>query len=252
MLGHDSADLTVAAAGLHPASSVEELARRVAAAARDLVHADGCGVLRFEAGNLIPFVATDDAAATADTHQVLSRSGPATALLHRFDSERSPVCGLASLWPDWGEQIRALGFAATAAVPLHGGRQMLGVVTTYTRESSVLSERAEHALSRFSVHAGVAWECVRREEQLRDGMAGRHVIGLAQGILMERYGLSTDQAFSVLRRYSQQGNVKLRAVAEGLVETGHLPEDIEAWRSANGREPAVPELVETVRTGRSG
>lgn len=232
MLVHDTADLTVAAAGLHPAGTVEELARRVAQTTRDLVHADACGVLRFEEGGLSPFVATDDTAATADAYQVLSRSGPATALLDRFDSQRAPVSGAARLWPDWEEQIRGLGLLAAAAVPVHGGRGLLGVVTTYHREPSALTAQAEQALGRFAVHAGVAWECVQREEQLREGMAGRHAIGLAQGILMERYGLNTEQAFAVLRRYSQWGNIKLRTVAERLVETGQLPEDVNAMGAA--------------------
>jgi AmiR/NasT family two-component response regulator len=40
---------------------------------------------------------------------------------------------------------------------------------------------------------------------------------------MERYGLDTDQAFGVLRRYSQDNNVKLRTVAEQIVTTGQIP-----------------------------
>lgn len=40
---------------------------------------------------------------------------------------------------------------------------------------------------------------------------------------MERYDLDADRAFSVLRRYSQDYNVKLREVAELLIETRSLP-----------------------------
>jgi hypothetical protein len=50
-----------------------------------------------------------------------------------------------------------------------------------------------------------------------------HLIGQAQGILMERFGLSADQSFAVLRRYSQDNNVKLRNVAERIIETRRLP-----------------------------
>lgn len=37
---------------------------------------------------------------------------------------------------------------------------------------------------------------------------------------MEREGITADQAFDVLRRASQRMNVKLRSIAEILVETG--------------------------------
>jgi hypothetical protein len=40
---------------------------------------------------------------------------------------------------------------------------------------------------------------------------------------MERFDLNADQAFAVLRRYSQDNNVKLRTVAEQLIATRRLP-----------------------------
>ena len=57
------------------------------------------------------------------------------------------------------------------------------------------------------------------------GMAldSRKRIGQAQGILMERYGLDEARAFEVLRRYSQDHNIKLRYVAEHLITAGQLP-----------------------------
>ena len=41
---------------------------------------------------------------------------------------------------------------------------------------------------------------------------------------MERERITADQAFEVLRRASQRMNVKLRSVAETLVETGESPD----------------------------
>lgn len=49
-------------------------------------------------------------------------------------------------------------------------------------------------------------------------------IGMAMGILMARQVLSEDQAFALLRQTSQYLNVKLRALAAVIVETGELPE----------------------------
>jgi AmiR/NasT family two-component response regulator len=41
---------------------------------------------------------------------------------------------------------------------------------------------------------------------------------------MERERITADQAFDVLRRASQQVNIKLRDVAQALVDTGTSPE----------------------------
>lgn len=41
---------------------------------------------------------------------------------------------------------------------------------------------------------------------------------------MERERITADQAFAILRRASQHLNVRLREIAENLVETGESPE----------------------------
>lgn len=45
----------------------------------------------------------------------------------------------------------------------------------------------------------------------------------AKGMLMSYYGISADTAFTVLRRWSQNSNVKLRDLAAQLVTTGSRP-----------------------------
>ena len=55
----------------------------------------------------------------------------------------------------------------------------------------------------------------------------------ATGILIERFGLSADQAFAVMRRVSQNHNVKLHTLAEHLVETGELLD----WPGQREAEP---------------
>jgi len=64
----------------------------------------------------------------------------------------------------------------------------------------------------------------RRIENLHSALSSREVIGQAQGILMERERIAPDQAFDVLRRASQYLNIKLREVAQTLVDTGERPE----------------------------
>lgn len=53
---------------------------------------------------------------------------------------------------------------------------------------------------------------------LREALAGRTVIGQAQGLLMARYDLTVDSAFATLVRLSQERNVKLRDVAAAIVD----------------------------------
>ena len=68
------------------------------------------------------------------------------------------------------------------------------------------------------------WPRPRTPTHLELAIANRTVIGQAEGILMERFGIPADQAFAVLRRVSQHRNVKLNRVAEELVRTRETPE----------------------------
>ncbi len=63
----------------------------------------------------------------------------------------------------------------------------------------------------------------RRTDNLQAALTTRGLIGQAQGILMERERITADQAFDVLRRASQRLNIKLRDVAQTLIDTGEDP-----------------------------
>jgi hypothetical protein len=56
-------------------------------------------------------------------------------------------------------------------------------------------------------------------EQMRRALDSRAVIEQAKGIAMERYGVRADVAWSWLVRTSQNRNLKLRVLAEELVES---------------------------------
>ncbi|KDP91807.1 MULTISPECIES: ANTAR domain-containing protein [Clavibacter] len=125
---------------------------------------------------------------------------------------------LAEPVPPVGSQLLLVALDAAAdarpdaggAVALHRATGALG-----TADSAVAEEVAVHARIALA-----AWDAA---DDLALGLASRSVIGQAQGILMERFSLDADRAFQVLRRYSQDGNVKLVEVARRVVETGALP-----------------------------
>ena len=61
-------------------------------------------------------------------------------------------------------------------------------------------------------------EALREEaESLTEALATRKVVERAKGLLMEREGLSEQEAFARLRRASQSSNRPLKIVAEALI-----------------------------------
>ena len=84
----------------------------------------------------------------------------------------------------------------------------------------------------LAAHASVAASTVHERTaleqlggQLHDALSSRDVIGQAKGILMERLRITPDDAFDALRRASQRLNLKLREIAQNLVETGEFADD---------------------------
>jgi GAF domain-containing protein len=124
----------------------------------------------------------------------------------------------------------AVGVRSVLAVPLSASDRF-GALNLYARYPSafgvvdrgkgvMLAALSSAALTGARMHEDEQ----RRTEGLRAALATREVIGLAQGILVERERVSPDQAFDILRRASQHLNHKLRDVAQQLLETGERPE----------------------------
>jgi hypothetical protein len=58
---------------------------------------------------------------------------------------------------------------------------------------------------------------------LRRGLLSNREIGKAVGMLMMLYGVDEQEAFNILRRYSQDLNIKLADVARTVIESGGKP-----------------------------
>jgi ANTAR domain len=56
--------------------------------------------------------------------------------------------------------------------------------------------------------------------QLKDALARRQQIGVATGLLAQRFAVSPEQAWSLLVRLSQNGHVKVRDIAQAMIN-GH-------------------------------
>jgi len=82
-------------------------------------------------------------------------------------------------------------------------------------------------------------------EQLRAALVSNRRISMAMGILMIRRNLDEEQAFSYLRRVSQDSNRKLRDVAEDVIRhrrvtPGSVHPSASAGAKGFGTPPALP------------
>jgi GAF domain-containing protein len=119
--------------------------------------------------------------------------------------------------------VTAAKIRSVLHVPMKAGDQVIGVLSLYTLHPDAFTADDEAIAHILAQHASVAVATARQEDTLAGAVDARKLVGQAMGILMERFDLDGDQAFAVLRRYSQDTNTKLRDVAQHLVDTRKLP-----------------------------
>ncbi|WP_375423405.1 ANTAR domain-containing protein [uncultured Friedmanniella sp.] len=115
-----------------------------------------------------------------------------------------------------------LGRAAISA-PLVVGPRRLGVLTVYAGDDDELTPESEIALTALAVLVAVAVRQRDEADRLQRAITSRQRIGQAVGILAERRQITPDEAFALLVSWSQDLNVKLRTLADSLVDTGREP-----------------------------
>jgi AmiR/NasT family two-component response regulator len=94
-------------------------------------------------------------------------------------------------------------------------------------ERSASLEEAQVALARLLSATSSAHV---RSSQLQEALDSRVAIEQAKGILAERYAMSVDEAFELMRRAARSNRLKLRDLAEAVIRSRETPTEIAAER----------------------
>jgi GAF domain-containing protein len=194
-------------------------AERIVAVAMRNVDCDFGGLSVIRPGGGFDSVATTDPLVDqADALQYELSEGPCVAAAWTESTLLANDLAADSRWPTWGPKAAALGFSSLLAARLSNGPETIGALNLYSTRVRDFSGEEMAFADIFAGYAASTLMTAREIQHLRIGMDARTIVGQAQGILMERFDLDDSQAFAVLKRYSQNKNVKLRVVAEGVIE----------------------------------
>lgn len=200
--------------------SLEETLTAIVGAARDTIDGiDFVGIsIVHRRGRIETAAATDPIVYTADQLQYELNEGPAIDAAKGEDLAAADDLATDARWPAYAPRGAALGIGSQAGVELYDEPETLGVLNLYARQANVLDSDRLQTAHLFAVHAALALGHALKQTQLTDAVGTRQMIGQAVGIVMERYQLDEVGAFSYLTRVSQHSNIKLRVVAEELVQ----------------------------------
>ena len=219
----DSAEFAEMARSLQDEPDLAETLDTLIEYARDCLACDHAGIHLVRNREIETAAATDEVIRHADRLQTELGEGPCLQAI--WDDETFVVADTAAdpRWPRFGPKAAELGLRSILSVRLQSGEQTIGAINFYCSNTREFDREDVVMAQIFAQHASVALATAKREEGLRFAIDTRHLIGQAQGILMERFSLTADKSFLVLRRYSQDHNVKLRDLAEEIVQTRQLP-----------------------------
>ena len=131
----------------------------------------------------------------------------------------------AGRWPSFSAAARDAGFRSASALPLRlreatiGALNLLSVTRSPMDKTDVIVARGFADLAALSVaqHRASA-QAQLLNEQLTAALTSRVAIEQAKGVVSERAGVTLAEAFSRLRAYARNRNLRLTDVAQAAVD----------------------------------
>jgi hypothetical protein len=218
------------ASALFASRTVAEVLQRIVDVAASAV--EGCdlaGLLLLRKDKISTAAYSDPQVIELDALQVTTGEGPCVDVASTGGTLYAIDLADDDRWPRFGPAAAATGIRSVFAVQVSARRSSALNLYAHLPAAFGATERAKAlllaTLARLALAAAEDREDdLQREVNLQAALATREVIGQAQGILIERERITAAAAFNVLRRASQHLNIKLRDVAQHLVDTGEMQE----------------------------
>ena len=223
--GQVARQFALLAAELYAEETLQDVLRRITERAATLIPACNVASITFaHRGRYWTPSAGGPVAEEFDHLQYRSGEGPC------MEATQLPLVAMAGDWRRWprlaqvvpADPVRSV---LSCRVETGDGRRQpeSAALNLYSYRAEGFDQDGRDAAVILAAHASVAVAVTKErdavtqtEENFRNALASRQVIGQATGMLMERQQLSGADAFDVLRRASQRMNVKLRDVATGI------------------------------------
>lgn len=210
---------------LQEEESWEETLQRLATLACATIPRCSAGsVTLWREGQPYTVVSTDDLAQEVDNAQYETLEGPCLDASRYGETYVVRDMAAESRWPVFASVANRKGIRSSLSLPLAVRGAPIGALNLYSEEHDGFADATEIGRL-FAGQAGVAianaqvYRASRSvAEQLQEAMDSRAVIEQAKGVLMAEQGCTPEEAFALLRTASQRENVKLRDIAQRIVE----------------------------------
>ena len=211
---------------------VDGALRLVVALARATVEgADGVSVSLHRHGRLTTVASSDQTILDMDADQYATGQGPCVDAAVEGRWFHVKCLDQETRWPAFTAKARQLGIGAILSTPLLAEDRPLGALNIYSNTIDAFAVKEQDLASIFATEAsailrdaGVDVADDLLASRLADALRTRQTIAQAQGVLMERDGISEHDAYTQLRSFSQTTSQPLGQRATHIVastQAGH-------------------------------
>jgi GAF domain-containing protein len=224
--GHDPQWLAELQAVLLSTDSLDVFLDELAAVTiRALPGAAACGVTLQPGGQPCTVAASDELANQVDEIQYGTDQGPCLEAMRTGEVQYVPDLGDEDRWPNFSTAALGYGVRSCLSTPLRSEDTPVGALNLYATTVHAFDQAARTQAFAFAGYASGAVALALRlahqtqiSTDLRAALASRALIDQALGVIMSQQRCTAEEAFAVLRRASQQRNVKIQAIAAGIIE----------------------------------
>lgn len=207
---------------LYSATDDADVYNAICSAAVELIPGCDHASLMLRRGNTtVTVAASDEIAAFADDLERATGEGPCLDALETETPQLESDLRTPNQWPEFARQ-------ALSKTPIRGSmgfrllvdRRKIGALNLFSDTPGAFSEDIADVAIVLVSFASVAVTALSRgedAESLRRGLTGSREIGQAVGLLMGLHGVSSDAAFEILQKTSQNMNVKVADLARDVI-----------------------------------
>jgi hypothetical protein len=214
---------------------VVDLMGRLTATCVDYLGASAAGLMVVDLRGSVQVIASSsEQMHILEVLQVQSDEGPCRDCVRSGAVVTVPDLSQAQdTWPRFATVASTAGFTASQALPLRLRSEALGALNLLFAGRPVLAGtelRIAQALADVATIGVLQQRAVHRgavvAEQLQRALNSRVVIEQAKGMLAQHLGQDMDAAFTVLRTYSRNHNLRLTDLASALASGEVSPEEV--------------------------
>ncbi|MBC9714616.1 GAF and ANTAR domain-containing protein [Streptomyces sp. TRM66268-LWL] len=208
---------------------VLDLLQRLSARCVELLDVSAAGIMLADVhGELQIMAASDEHTRLLELFALQHEQGPCVEC-YRSGEPRSNIDltdpEVTATWPRFAARAKETGYVRTHAIPLRLRRRVVGALNLFQASPHSLGESdiaLAQALADVATIAILQQRTLEQSHvensQLQHALDSRILVEQVKGILAERWGTTTDEAFAVFRSYARSRQLRLSDLARRIIE----------------------------------